>query len=106
MLTTRPWLRSAVEAGTKEGADQALAHGALVPAALSLLVYALQPPAIPGERDTGVVMYEAICVRLFRSPSAAAFLDAMFDSVRTQLRMVNMKIPSRVLDKLLWGNQM
>lgn len=89
-LTPPPWLRSAVEAGTKEGADQALAHGALVPAALSLLVYALQPPAVPGDPDTGVFMYEAICVRLFRSPSAAPLLDAMFDSVRTQLRMVRL----------------
>ena len=74
-----------MEAGSEVGAARALAHGALVPAALSLLVYALQPAT---EAEGGVVMYEAVCVRLFRKSSAAPLLDAMFDAVRTQLRMV------------------
>ena len=77
--------RRAVEAGSEREAARAVAHGALVPAALSLLVYALQPAA---EAEGGALMYESVCLRLFRSPSATLLLDAVFDSVRTQLLMV------------------
>ncbi len=32
---------------------------------------------------------DIVCERMFRSPSSVAVLDAVFDAVRTQLRMVH-----------------
>ena len=33
---------------------------------------------------------DTVCERMFHSPSSVALLDAIFDAVRTQLRMVRM----------------
>ena len=48
-LYTSPWCGRAVEGSGEDSAAQALARCALVPAAVSLLVYGLQPAAAEGE---------------------------------------------------------
>ena len=37
---------------------------------------------------------DIVCERMFRSPSSVAVLDAVFDAVRTQLRMVRQTVPA------------
>ena len=62
---------------------------------LNACCYPAQPAVVAApEPEAAVIMYEAMCQRLFRCPSAAPILDAMFDAVRTQLRMVHAVTPS------------